>query len=48
MADTTTVARTIAERIELDRVRAARPALASRFARAGNIIVTHLFAVAGG
>ncbi len=42
--DTISVRQTIAERIEreLDRVKAARPALASRIDRAGNIIVTHL------
>ncbi len=40
----TSVSQTIAERIEqeLDRLRAARPALASRIDRAGNILVTHL------
>ncbi len=40
----TSVSQTIAERIEqeLDRLRAARPALAARIDRAGNILVTHL------
>ncbi len=40
----TSVSQTIAERIEqeLDRLRAARPALATRIDRAGNILVTHL------
>ncbi len=40
----TSVVETIAERIEreLDRVRAARPGLASRIERAESIIVTHL------
>ncbi len=40
----TSVSQTIAERIEqeLDRVRAARPALSSRIDRAGDILVTHL------
>ncbi len=42
--DTITVAQTIAERIEreLERVRAARPALSSRISRAESIVVTHL------
>ncbi len=42
--DTITVAQAIAERIEreLDRVRAARPALSSRISRTEDIIVTHL------
>ncbi len=42
--DTTTITQTIAEIIEqeLDRLRAARPALATRIDRAGNILVTHL------
>ncbi len=40
----TSVSQTIAERIEqeLDRLRAARPALSSRIDRAGDILVTHL------
>ncbi len=38
------VLRTVAERVEaeLERLRAARPALSSRISRAGNILVTHL------
>ena len=42
--DTASVVETIAERIEreLDRVKAARPHLASRVDRASNIVVTHL------
>lgn len=42
--DTMTVAQNIAESVEreLDRVRAARPALASRVDRAANIVATHL------
>ncbi len=42
--DTTSVVETVAGRIEqeLARVRAARPSLASRVARAENILVTHL------
>ena len=41
---TASVVETIAERIEreLERVRAARPALSSRISRAENILVTHL------
>ena len=42
--DTISVVETIAERVEreLERVRAARPALSSRVSRAEGIVVTHL------
>ena len=42
--DTTSVVETLAERVEreLERVRAARPALSSCIGRAENILVTHL------
>ncbi len=42
--DTASVVETIAERVEreLERVRAARPGLASRVDRAANVLIAHL------